>query len=298
MSAQNLLWHLMTLSWSLLASAQHLLWNQITLSRSLLVSVDSDYVVMEPIGVSLEPAVQSDHVVMEPIGVVHHVPSFIGALGCVASVTFAQMLSAVCSVGLTGCRVRSLHLLAALVAELVEAFPGGLFLRTTWPFQYWLLQGGVAQPSCLSSGCSTHIFVQRDAFGHFSPMVHVPRQVGAYNFRFSVAYVAFWDILPPLQFPDCFFRALGLDRFATVAAAKAALKFFRGGLRHQFAVRLLRLARPNIYVSGFDVQMFLILLPAFFSAGLLLLLEKGVLVYLSSASAPHSVLPEAEKHLH
>ena len=86
---------------------------------------------------------------------------------------------------------------------------------------------------------------------------------------------------------------LGLDRFATVAAAKAALQFFRGDLRQQFAGRLLRLAHPNIYVSGFDVQMFLILLPAFFPAGLLLLLEKGVLVYLSSASAPRSVLPEA-----
>ena len=145
--------------------------------------MDPDHVVPEP-GASPEPAAHPDHEVMEPIDVVHHVPSFIGALGCVASVTFAQMLSAVCSVGLTECRVCSLHVLAALVAELVEAFPGGLFLRTTWPIQYWLLQGGVAQPSCLSSGCSTHIFVQRDALGHFSPMVHVPRQVGAYNFRF------------------------------------------------------------------------------------------------------------------
>ena len=231
-----------------------------------------------------------------PLDCVHHVPSFIGALGCMASIPFSRMQSAVCTVGLTETYVDSLHLLAALVAELVEVFPCGVFLRNTCPPRYWLLQHGLAQLSCLLSGCSTHIFMQRDEHGHFSPMVHLPCHVGAYNFPFSVAYITLWDTLPPLKFPDCFFRAVGLNRSATVAAAAAALPFHHGGLQPHFAGRLLQLAKPEVYVSGFDIQMFIILLPAFFPAGLLLLLDKGVLIHLQSASAPRSLLPEADSY--
>ena len=233
-----------------------------------------------------------------PLDCVHHVPSFIGALGCMASIPFSRMQSAVCTVGLTETYVDSLHLLAALVAELVEAFPCGVFLRNTCPPRYWLLQHGLAQLSCMLSGCSTHIFMQRDEHGHFSPMVHLPCHVGAYNFPFSVAYIALWDTLPPLKFPDCFFRAVGLNRSATVAAAAAALPFHHGGLQPHFAGRLLQLAKPEVYVSGFDIQMFVILLPTFFPAGLLLLLDKGVLVHLQSASAPRSLSPEADSYKH
>ena len=228
----------------------------------------------------------------------HDVPSFLKALSCLASLHEHALHLALRRVGLCSPRTSCFLALALFLQELQleHLFPQGVLLWDEPSATSWLLHSGCAYHIPSRPTWTSHAFVQRSRSGHFSPMLcasPTPCPSSAHIFPVSLCQVAFWNALPPTPFPDCFFRCLGLHRHATISAAMSALSSCSSQLTSMFLLRLEYLSIPFTYVSGFDVQMFVLLLPTMFPNGLLLVLGDGMLVHIRSNGIPLSLSPEA-----
>ena len=228
---------------------------------------------------------------------VFDVPSFVGCLGCLAPLSFDAMCQALQVVGLgAATRTNSLEPLAALVAQLVLAFPHGIFVRDTAAATYWLLFQGAVQQSSRPDGSFTHLFLDRDRTGCFHPRIHISSSSlvdFTFDLPFSTCYVAFWDSVQPSGSADCFFHAIGFDRSTVIDAilgAPACLPRTQPQILWMLR-RISALRDPSAFVSGLDIDMFVQLLPNFFPRGLLLLLNEGVLLYFTPGAPPCSLLP-------
>ena len=183
-----------------------------------------------------------------------------------------------------------------MVGGLSTTLPQGVLIYNVDPPVVWWVVGGTYYHLEELWGDAPHLFLQRSLEGSYTSCVSLAaEQIHAdwpNVLSFSACWCASWELACPT--PDnCFFDALGLDRYITLTTALLAAQAMAADFRDLLLARLVSLFNPAAWINGADIQLLVNLLPSWFPQGILVLHGEGALLHFSSNARPSSVLPSA-----
>lgn len=222
----------------------------------------------------------------------HHVPSFLGSLGCLTPLSFQTVLDALVTAGVQHSLCASPQL--CQLFQLLEChFSPGLRIRTATSSQVWRLNSfGACHAEDSESGTDApYLCLRRDECGFYLPVLRFPAWLG--ELQISCCWLAINNPCLLQEIPgNCFFEALGIDRTLLLTSALQAATMLSFDGAHHVLLRLTALLQPGKWVNAMDIQIFVNLLPHWFPGGVLLFSDEGILLHFECMATPCSILPE------